>query len=257
MEKDYFKNLKAKSGRTKRPPSPDIPTPPAPPDFADILAMFRESARSSVSAEQNDRFAKFAEALAQNYAITQALYPILKAIADRPDPPAPDLPPHPTHLDVTVMNPTDHVSLSRPDWYEPLTKSDIQEAIQPLIDALTSARNNEPAIDRVTLVDSDGRPIDLSRLFVQKAPVLGNVPMFRGGINQKSEVVLDGTVNGSNADFTIPAAYPTPKTGTVRLFLNGARMQLTTDYTQSGRTFTMNTAPPSGGQAPVIDYEAQ
>jgi hypothetical protein len=52
-----------------------------------------------------------------------------------------------------------------------------------------------------------------------------------------------GTINGSNTAFTLAHA---PTTGSLKLFLNGARQQLTGDYTLSGTTITFLTAPQSG-----------
>jgi hypothetical protein len=258
MEKSYIKTLKGQK------PAPTPEPQPAPFDPAQLAAMLDLFKQASQSLDQDraDRFQKFAESFTETLSTLKALTPILQAIANRedPEPPEPielpEYPAHPTELDVTVLNPTETVSITRPSWYQPLSKADIQDAIQPVIDALTSAQANEPAIDRVTLVDSEGRPIDLSKLFVQR-PTAGSVPLFRGGINQKTEIILDGTVDGVNTTFTIPTTYPNPKSDSVRLFLNGARLQNNVDYTFSGRTFTVNPAPPQGGQSPVIDYEAQ
>jgi len=52
-----------------------------------------------------------------------------------------------------------------------------------------------------------------------------------------------GSVNSSNATFTLSQ---TPTSGTVKLFQNGIRLKLTEDYTISGLTITMNTAPITG-----------
>lgn len=61
-----------------------------------------------------------------------------------------------------------------------------------------------------------------------------------------------GTINGSNASFTIAN---TPTAGTVRLFRNGVRVLSGSGngYTLSGTTITMTTAPVSGDSLRV-DY---
>jgi hypothetical protein len=49
-----------------------------------------------------------------------------------------------------------------------------------------------------------------------------------------------GTVNGSNTDFTLAH---TPSSGTLALYLNGARQKLTDDYTLVGAVITFLSAP--------------
>lgn len=73
----------------------------------------------------------------------------------------------------------------------------------------------------------------------------GNItaPNFPAATSLVSGEVPSGTVNGSNAVFTLAA---TPTTGTVRLFQNGVRLKITEDYTISGATITFNTAPATG-----------
>ncbi len=53
-----------------------------------------------------------------------------------------------------------------------------------------------------------------------------------------------GTVNGVNQTFTINHA-PSPVTS-LKVYVNGARMRITEDYTFSGQTITFVTAPPTG-----------
>lgn len=55
--------------------------------------------------------------------------------------------------------------------------------------------------------------------------------------------VPSGTVNGSNADFTLAN---TPLAGSLKLYLNGVRQKVTEDYTLSTATITFNVAPPTG-----------
>ena len=52
-----------------------------------------------------------------------------------------------------------------------------------------------------------------------------------------------GTIDDANLTFTIAN---TPITGSVKVFLNGLRLKLTTDYTISGVTITMIVAPTTG-----------
>lgn len=74
--------------------------------------------------------------------------------------------------------------------------------------------------------------------------------VMQGGVNKKvtaSSLVVfvdgetpTGSVNGSNTNFTLAN---TPKTGSVKVFLNGVRQKVTTDYTISGTTITFLVAP--------------
>lgn len=59
-----------------------------------------------------------------------------------------------------------------------------------------------------------------------------------------------GTVNGTNTVFTL--AKP-PLTGSLKVYVNGARMRVTEDYTLAGRTITFNTAPPTNSVL-LCDY---
>jgi len=52
-----------------------------------------------------------------------------------------------------------------------------------------------------------------------------------------------GDVNGANTDFVL--AY-TPKTGSLKVYVNGSRMRITEDYTLASQTITFITPPPSG-----------
>lgn len=59
-----------------------------------------------------------------------------------------------------------------------------------------------------------------------------------------------GTVNGVNTSFTIAN---TPLTGSVKVFVNGLRKKLTTDYSVSGTTITFVDIPATGSDI-IIDY---
>lgn len=59
-----------------------------------------------------------------------------------------------------------------------------------------------------------------------------------------------GAINGSNTVFTISK---TPETGSLKVYVNGARMRITEDYTFSGKTITFNTAPPTSSIV-LVDF---
>lgn len=64
-----------------------------------------------------------------------------------------------------------------------------------------------------------------------------------GGLANSNFVVGEtpsGTINGTNTTFTLAN---TPVSGSVQLSLNGQSIYITSDYTISGSTITMNTAP--------------
>jgi hypothetical protein len=60
-----------------------------------------------------------------------------------------------------------------------------------------------------------------------------------------------GTVNSSNTVFTL-ANVPNPSTS-LKCYVNGQRMRITTDYTLSSGTITFITAPPTGSIL-LVDY---
>lgn len=63
--------------------------------------------------------------------------------------------------------------------------------------------------------------------------------------------VPTGTVNGVNTDFVLAA---TPITNSLNVYLNGARLQITTDYTLATATITFLTAPLLGSVI-LCDYQ--
>jgi len=65
-----------------------------------------------------------------------------------------------------------------------------------------------------------------------------------GGAYFVYNAVVTGTVNGSNVTFTLPST-PNPS-GSVVLTLQGQVLVETTDYSISGNTITMISAPPTG-----------
>ena len=59
-----------------------------------------------------------------------------------------------------------------------------------------------------------------------------------------------GSVNGSNKDFVL-SNVPNPS-ASLKVYVNGMKMQLTGDYTISNKTISMITAPPTGS---IIEVE--
>lgn len=90
--------------------------------------------------------------------------------------------------------------------------------------------------------------------------------VMQGGVNKKvdgsqlltfvgSSAFVDGEtpsglVNDSNTVFTIAS---TPVTGSVKVFKNGMRQKVTSDYTISGTTITFVVAPETGDTL-LVDY---
>jgi hypothetical protein len=72
-------------------------------------------------------------------------------------------------------------------------------------------------------------------------------------INFADEEVPSGSINGSNVTFTLAHA-PNPA-GSLKLYLNGQRIKAGgTDYSLSGSTITMVTAPGTGESGLIADY---
>lgn len=101
------------------------------------------------------------------------------------------------------------------------------------------------------------------------ASALAGVEYFevlQGGVNKKvsgtqlltqvaAVVFVDsetptGDIDDVNDTFTLAN---NPTASTVKVFLNGIRLQVTTDYTLSGTTLTFIT-PPSTGDILLVDY---
>jgi hypothetical protein len=73
----------------------------------------------------------------------------------------------------------------------------------------------------------------------------------RGGITSgsiKENIIPSGTIDGSNAVFTLP---DTPASGTLKVWIDGARALSTKDYTLSNKTITCTFAPAT---SIVCDY---
>ena len=79
------------------------------------------------------------------------------------------------------------------------------------------------------------------------------LPAFGGLMGSASmvEETPSGTVNGSNTSFTL--SFTPATAATLTCHLDGLLITLTTDYTRSGATLTMVTAPATG-QILVCQY---
>ena len=62
--------------------------------------------------------------------------------------------------------------------------------------------------------------------------------------SQMQQEIPSGTVNGSNASFTL--AFTPVTTASLQLYLDGVLLLQTTDYTLSGATITFASAPATG-----------
>jgi len=82
--------------------------------------------------------------------------------------------------------------------------------------------------------------------------------VLQGGVNKKmtvNQMFVDGEtptgdIDDINTDFVLAN---TPVSGSVKVFLNGIRQTVTTDYTISGATITFVT-PPTSGDIILTDY---
>jgi hypothetical protein len=75
----------------------------------------------------------------------------------------------------------------------------------------------------------------------EKTPLFG--AKFRGGIALEWMETPSGAVDYSNTTFTLAHV---PKSNSLLFFINGQLLSPTEDYTISGSTITVNTAPPTG-----------
>lgn len=99
------------------------------------------------------------------------------------------------------------------------------------------------------VLDTDILPIvnDGETKKVTKANFLKDVQS--AGITEGE--VPAGLVDGSNTVFTLSYEY---QTGTTRVYLNGLRMRLDGDYTETGDTEITFVEPPLEGDTITIDY---
>ena len=96
--------------------------------------------------------------------------------------------------------------------------------------------------DKLSIQAIDGLSQLLERIEVKAT---GRVT---GGLISKRIRFIDdetptGTVNGSNKEFTLVSK--SPETGSLKVYVNGQRQRVTTDYTLSNKTITFIIAPPT------------
>lgn len=120
---------------------------------------------------------------------------------------------------------------------------------------LTNKTLTSPVLDTGvsgTAIDTDGTLAANSdtKLASQKA-VKTYVDTKAGTNSLIRNEVPGGTINSVNVTFTLAS---TPASGSLRLYRNGTRLKLTDDYTLSGTTITMVSAPITGSNL-LADYE--
>ena len=87
----------------------------------------------------------------------------------------------------------------------------------------------------------------------QASVELGSI--HRGGLKIQWNTKLDGTVNGTNTVFTVPATLPDPKDDKFIVSVRGVLKTADAgDFTasNSNRTLTFTSAPPDGSDSPRI-----
>jgi hypothetical protein len=73
-----------------------------------------------------------------------------------------------------------------------------------------------------------------------------------GGATQVFNEVPTGSINSSNTVFTTAGDF---ETGTTRVYLNGIRQKLSTDYTETDTDEITFTVAPTTGDELIIDYQ--
>lgn len=73
----------------------------------------------------------------------------------------------------------------------------------------------------------------------------------KGVVTQNLNEDLIGTINGTNKVFLTEKKY---KERSTRIYLNGQRLKLLDDYTESGDKEITFTEPPESGDKIIIDY---
>ena len=98
---------------------------------------------------------------------------------------------------------------------------------------------------------TDDSNATVTRLLVDASTGRLKVSADLSGLFVESETPT-GAINNANKTFTLAN---TPTVGTVKLYVNGLRQEVgaTNDYTISGATITMITAPPTGSRI-LADY---
>ncbi|MFP5263750.1 MAG: hypothetical protein ACLGJB_17860 [Blastocatellia bacterium] len=150
------------------------------------------------------------------------------------------------------------VEFKQPKWWKPsgFSLADLKTLLIPYLTNISQQLDKlaESKIEKVTLVDQEGRPINLSVLFQDAILALKQQPserkpMFRGGAKPVKYSTVDGsltgTVDGSNLSFTLPV---TPNDNNhYSVYADGAHQTYTKDFTRSGSviTFVTGNAPSS------------
>lgn len=103
-----------------------------------------------------------------------------------------------------------------------------------------------------TAIDTDGTLAANSDTKLASQKATKTYVDTKAGVNSliRNEVP-GGSVNSSNVTFTLAS---TPASGSLRLYKNGVRLKITDDYTLSGTTITMVSAPLTGDKL-LADYE--
>lgn len=154
------------------------------------------------------------------------------------------------------------VEVKKPKWYENLSIQPVVSAIASLPNLIWSSRLEKGSPETrqyVVLVDELGNPISLQKLLepiISALRGIQNQPQQRtmsrsGGVNMVYNEVPSGTVDGSNTDFIL---IDVPLSGTLQVYVNGARMKLNEDFTLSLKTISFITAPPIGSII-LVDYQ--
>jgi hypothetical protein len=104
---------------------------------------------------------------------------------------------------------------------------------------------------RVGTVDSID-PASLSYRLAQAEATINTLTQVSStSADMVSNGILLGTQNGSNTSFSTLSDFAT---GTTKLYLNGQRITLGEDYTESGATGISMTVAPLSGDVLRIDY---
>lgn len=134
---------------------------------------------------------------------------------------------------------------------------DENKIIKQILSLIPQPKNGEDgspdtAKEIIEKINSSEYLIDASK--IKNLPRVMNLG-GRGGSGagaESVEITPSGIINGVNTIFTLPS---TPRTGAVKLFVNGMRMKSGgEDYSISGITITMVSAPPTDSKI-ICDYE--
>ena len=130
------------------------------------------------------------------------------------------------------------------------------DEIQPqaIVDMINQLSTDDPA-QQIDAAHIKGLPKVDKR---EGAKMSGGI--HRGGLKLVWNTLLEGTINGSNTVFTLPATAPTPKDNKYLVSARGVIKDAdSSDFTIStdNRTVTFTSAPPTGSARPRIPvYEA-